>query len=96
MKAAPTSVPSVRGARLFASSRPCSSVIIARTRYLRQREQRGNIARPAAPRLTPRQALLLVLLRPDDHSEEEPRTIDRLKRLDPTIGETVMLLDEFA
>jgi len=63
--------------------------------YLHRQERLGNVSSPTPSGLTPRQAVGLVLLRPDDRSTEERQTVEQLKTLDPAIRQAVSLLEDF-
>jgi len=65
------------------------------TGYLRHQERRGKTALPVPPGLTPRQAVGLVLLRPDDRSVEERRTVEQLRTREPEVQQAVALLEGF-
>jgi transposase len=65
------------------------------TGYLRHQQRRGKTAPPAPSGLTPRQAVGLVLLRPDDRSGEERQTVEQLRTLEPEVQQAVALLEGF-
>ena len=65
------------------------------TGYLRHQARRGAKAPPAPIGLTPRQAVGLVLLRPDDRTAEERRTVEQLRVLEPDVRHAVALLEGF-
>jgi transposase len=70
--------------------------VVRVTGYLRYQERRGKKEPPAPPGLTPRQAVGLVLLHPDNRSSEEQQTVEQLKTLDPEVRQAVRLLEGFA
>jgi hypothetical protein len=55
---------------------------------------RQRLLAPAG--LTPRQAVGLLLLHPDDHTEEECQTVERLRTLEPEVRQAIALLEGFA
>lgn len=63
--------------------------------YLRRRQRLGDTSPLAPTGLTPRHAVGLVLLRPDDRTVEERQTVKQLKTLDPSIRQAVALLEGF-
>lgn len=63
--------------------------------YLRRRQRLGDTSPSAPAGLTPRRAVGLVLLRPDDRRVEERQTVEQLKTLDPAIRQAVTLLEDF-
>jgi len=63
--------------------------------YLRRRERLGYLLPSAPSGLTPRRAVGLVLLRPDDRTAEEHQTVEHLKDLDPDVRHAVVLLEDF-
>jgi transposase len=65
------------------------------TGYLRHQERRGKKTPPGPSGLTPRQAVGVLLLRPDDRTTEEQQTVKQLRTLKPEIREAVALLEGF-
>src|SRR5437868_5666664 len=65
------------------------------TGYLRHQERRGKKTPPGPSGLTPRQAVGLLLVRPDDRTTEEQQTVKQLRSLEPEVQEAVALLEGF-
>lgn len=65
------------------------------TGYLRHQERRGKKAPPAPAGLTPRQAVALVLVRPDKRTTEEAQTVEQLQGLHAEVRQAVTLLEGF-
>lgn len=63
--------------------------------YLRHQRRRGETTLPAPPGLTPRQAVGLVLQRPDNRTDEERRTVEQLRALGSQVEQAVSLLEGF-
>ena len=63
--------------------------------YFRRRQRRGHTSPLVPSGLTPRHAVGLVLMRPDDRSAEEDQTIEQLKALDTDVRQAVALLERF-
>jgi len=66
------------------------------TGYFRRQERMGKTVCPVPAGLTPRQAMGLLLLRPDAQSAEQRQTVERLKTLDLDIQRAAGLLERFA
>ena len=66
------------------------------TGSFRQQERMGKTVCPVPSGLTPRQAMGLLLLRPDAQRAEERQTVEQLKALDPEIQQAARLLERFA
>jgi transposase len=65
------------------------------TGYLRHQERQGHKTPPAPAGLTPRQAVALVLLRPEERSPEEQHAVEQLRTLEPEVQQAVSLLEGF-
>jgi len=63
--------------------------------YFRRRQRRGHTSPLVPSGLTPRHAVGLVLMRPDDRSAEEDQIIEQLKALDTDVRQAVALLERF-
>jgi transposase len=63
--------------------------------YLRHEERRHDRAPPAPTGLTVQQAVGVLLMHHADRSDEEQRTVEQLKTLDPEVVQAITLLESF-